>query len=461
MEFRLHQIEPVLITLFRICDALLSAVVFCLTVYFIKPGVPYLIFAGIFIFLVTMLVFEYGKLYVSWRFRSIREEIHRLIVFSIVVCVITIVSAYLLQAEFIFSRRVIFVWMVIWPFLLSVQRIIVRSGLKYIRRKGRNIRRAIIIGTGPLGVRLAKWINENPWSGTKIEGFFNGKKENVDGYPVIGTYDEVSEYVRKNKIDIVYIALPSNHTYKLRLLLGDLMDTTTSIYYLPGLCFEYLQETTVQNYVDIFPILSITDSNIRGINAFVKRMEDIIFASLILMIIGPLMLLIALVTRIITGQPAIFKQWRYGIDGTPIQVRKFRTMTVSEDGYTMKPARNGDGRITKYGKFLRRFSLDELPQLINVLEGSMSLVGPRPHAISMVEEYRKKIAGSMMRHKIKPGITGLAQIYGTRAEVDSFEKLQKRIEYDLSYLYRWSLWLDIKIIFLTFFEFFNFRREIF
>jgi putative colanic acid biosynthesis UDP-glucose lipid carrier transferase len=250
----------------------------------------------------------------------------------------------------------------------------------------------------------------------------------------------------------VYIALPMSHSKKLKYLVDALCDTTASIHFLPDVFFyDFMRGSCVQ-YINNMPVISLVVSPMQGLNALQKRVEDVIIASLILIFISPLLLVIAIFIKLTSEGPVIFKQWRYGLDGKPILVWKFRTMTVCEDGYQMNHAIPNDTRLTKIGMLLRRFSLVELPQFINVLLGNMSIVGPRPHAISQVEEYRKIVTGSMLRHKIKPGITGLAQLYATRGVVDTVEKQKKRVEFDLQYLQKWSIWLDMKIIIKTIFK---------
>ncbi|PJC68766.1 MAG: undecaprenyl-phosphate glucose phosphotransferase, partial [Zetaproteobacteria bacterium CG_4_8_14_3_um_filter_59_5] len=206
---------------------------------------------------------------------------------------------------------------------------------------------------------------------------------------------------------------------------------------------------TYQQDIKGMPVFSLCESPLNGPFGVVKHLEDKILASLILLLIWPLMLLIALGVKLTSKGPVIFKQRRYGLNGMPIKVYKFRSMTVCEDGNNVLQAKQGDARVTKFGAFLRRTSLDELPQFFNVLQGRMSIVGPRPHAVAHNEQYRKLIRGYMWRHKVKPGITGLAQVSGWRGETDTLEKMQRRVEFDLEYIRRWSIWLDIKIILQT------------
>jgi putative colanic acid biosynthesis UDP-glucose lipid carrier transferase len=202
------------------------------------------------------------------------------------------------------------------------------------------------------------------------------------------------------------------------------------------------------------PVVSISETPFYGVDGFVKRVEDIILSGLFLLLVAIPMIFIAIGVKLSSSGPIIFRQHRYGLRGNEIDVWKFRTMTVSENNDKVVQAKKSDPRVTRFGAFLRRTSLDELPQLINVLQGKMSLVGPRPHAVAHNEQYRKQVDRYMLRHKVKPGITGLAQVNGWRGETDTLDKMQKRIEFDLAYIQNWSLFLDLKIIYQTMFKVF-------
>jgi putative colanic acid biosynthesis UDP-glucose lipid carrier transferase len=241
----------------------------------------------------------------------------------------------------------------------------------------------------------------------------------------------------------------SSHPRILKLL-DELDDTTTSIYFLPDIFIHELIQARV-DMLNGIPIIAICDTPFVGINGLIKRLSDIILATLILILISPLMLVVALGVKQSSHGPVLFRQRRYGLDGNEIVVYKFRSMSVCEDGVDVPQAKKNDVRITPFGAFIRRTSLDELPQFFNVLQGSMSIVGPRPHAIAHNESYRKLIKSYMVRHKVKPGITGWAQVNGFRGETETLEKMQKRIEYDLNYLRNWSIYLDLWIIFRTIF----------
>jgi putative colanic acid biosysnthesis UDP-glucose lipid carrier transferase len=254
--------------------------------------------------------------------------------------------------------------------------------------------------------------------------------------------------VRTHGIDLIYIALPMASQPRIIKLLEELRDTTASIYFVPDIFVSDLVQARVDTIGDL-PVVAVCETPFYGFNGLVKRLEDSVLASLILVMIAPLLIALAIGVKLSSPGPVLFKQRRYGVDGRKIVVYKFRTMTVAEDGEVVRQATKNDSRITPFGGFLRKTSLDELPQFINVLQGRMSVVGPRPHAVAHNELYRKLIRGYMIRHKVRPGITGLAQVNGYRGETDTVEKMKARIEYDLAYLRNWSLVLDLQIILKT------------
>ena len=253
--------------------------------------------------------------------------------------------------------------------------------------------------------------------------------------------------MNNNSIDVIYIALPIRHEERTKRLVDELHDTTASIYFVPDIfVFDLIQSRV--DVIDGLPILALCETPFFG-HGLVKRATDLVLASLMLLLAAPVMLLVAIGVGLTTPGSVIFKQRRYGLDGREIIVYKFRSMRSSDDGANVPQALRNDNRITPFGRFIRRYSLDELPQLVNVVQGRMSLVGPRPHAIAHNEEYRRLIKGYMIRHKVAPGITGLAQIRGYRGETSTVEQMRARVESDLEYLRRWSLALDLKIIAVT------------
>jgi putative colanic acid biosynthesis UDP-glucose lipid carrier transferase len=265
---------------------------------------------------------------------------------------------------------------------------------------------------------------------------------------LVGPLRDLGNYVKEHHTDVIFIALPIRHVKRVMDLLDDLRDTTASIYYVPDIfVFDLIQARSGE--IHGIPVVAMCETPFYGYRGVAKRLTDIGFSALILMLLLPLLVLIAIVVKLSSPGPIIFKQRRYGLDGREIAVYKFRTMRVTEDGAQIRQASKTDSRITHVGAMLRRSSMDELPQLINVLQGRMSLVGPRPHAVAHNEEYRKLIKGYMVRHKVLPGITGLAQVNGCRGETSKLEEMEARVKYDLDYLRHWSPMLDIKILMLT------------
>ena len=263
---------------------------------------------------------------------------------------------------------------------------------------------------------------------------------------------EVAQHVKNNQIDVIYLTLPVQQEGRIAELLEMLRDTTASIYLVPDVYIVDL----IQSQADVIgniPIVALCETPFHGVNGLIKRTSDVILGSVLLIIALPFMLLIALAIKLTSRGPVIFRQRRYGLDGRKIVVYKFRSMIVTEDSDVIKQATKGDPRITPLGGFLRRTSLDEFPQLINVIQGCMSLVGPRPHAVAHNEMYRQLIKVYMVRHKVTPGITGLAQVRGRRGETEGLEAMERRIHYDLEHLRNWSLALDMEILFRTFLYF--------
>jgi putative colanic acid biosynthesis UDP-glucose lipid carrier transferase len=283
-------------------------------------------------------------------------------------------------------------------------------------------------------------------------GFFDDRELNRQPpgtyTPLHGKMSDVAAYVRENNINMVYISMPISAQPRVLQMIDELQDTTASIYFIPDIYIFNLIQARF-DYVGGMAVMAICETPFTGTNNIVKRVSDLVLASGILLMLLPVMMVIAICVKLTSPGPIIFKQRRYGLDGEEIVVYKFRSMTVMEDGGKVTQATKGDMRLTKIGGFLRSSSLDELPQFFNVLQGRMSIVGPRPHAVAHNELYRKQIKGYMLRHKVKPGITGWAQVNGLRGETETLDKMKARIEFDLEYLRRWSLMFDLWIIFQT------------
>ena len=246
----------------------------------------------------------------------------------------------------------------------------------------------------------------------------------------------------------VYITLPLGSQPRIVELLEQMQGTTASLFFVPDVFGISIIQGRLQDMNGV-PVVGICETPFTGTNELVKRISDIVLAAIILVLITPVLLAIAAGVKLSSPGPVIFKQRRNGLDGGEIVVYKFRSMTSQDNGSVVQQATKGDARITRFGAFIRRTSLDELPQFVNVLQGRMSIVGPRPHAVAHNEQYRQLIKAYMVRHKVKPGITGWAQVNGHRGETDTIEKMQARVEYDLEYLRNWSLGLDLQIIVRT------------
>jgi putative colanic acid biosynthesis UDP-glucose lipid carrier transferase len=395
----------------------------------------------------------YG-LYRSWRGASVRQETARLWFAWIGVILVLLLFAYMTKTSDEYSRLVTMSWFGIAPVLLTLWRMVLQIMLGYMRERGINVRNVAIVGAREVGADVARTILESPWMGLRPIGFFDDRKPAGsrplvnDPVQVIGNLDTLVDRAREGNIDLVYITLPLRAEERIRQLLTKLSDTTASVYVVPDVFVSDLMSASWSNIGDL-PAVRVFETPFYGVDGWLKRLEDFVCACMILTLIAIPMAFIALGVKLSSPGPVLFKQRRYGLRGNSIDVWKFRTMKVCEDGDDVQQAKQFDNRVTPFGALLRKTSLDELPQFINVLQGSMSIVGPRPHAVVHNEQYRKLINGYMLRHKVKPGITGLAQVSGWRGETDTLDKMQHRVEYDLAYIRNWSLWLDIKIIFLT------------
>jgi putative colanic acid biosynthesis UDP-glucose lipid carrier transferase len=353
-----------------------------------------------------------------------------------------------------FDARVMLTWFVSMPAALLAAHMAAPALLTRLLSAEGVQRVAVIAGGGELGHKLAERIRGAQFHGIRLAGYFDDRAPDRL-YPMkpgelLGSLDSLAEYVKTRRVDMIYITLPMASQPRILKLLDELHDTTVSIYFTPDIFLFHLIQARMDAMGGI-PVVAVCETPFYGINGLVKRASDILLSATILMLISPIMLAIAIGVKLGSPGPVLFKQRRYGLDGREIIVYKFRSMTVSEDGDVVKQATKNDARVTPFGGFLRRTSLDELPQFINVLQGRMSVVGPRPHAVAHNEMYRKLIKGYMIRHKVKPGITGLAQVNGLRGETETVEKMRARIEYDLAYLRSWSLQLDLQIVVKTIF----------
>jgi len=348
-----------------------------------------------------------------------------------------------------YSRRVVVTWVLLTPVLLVMLQLVLQSVTRALLNDATHARRAVIVGCTTASQELARRLARHTELGMSVAGFFDDRGSDRLGCAqhaqLLGRFDDVSAFVKSRGIDVIFIAISPGQVMRLRELVHDLGDTTASIYFVPDVSgFDTIQQRTSE--ILGMPVVAMCETPFHGYRGLLKRLMDVTIASLALVLLSPLLIAIGCAVKRSGPGPVLFRQRRYGLDGNEIMVYKFRTMNVWEDGARVTQASRTDSRVTAIGRHLRRWSLDELPQLINVLQGTMSLVGPRPHAVAHNEEYRKLIKRYMVRHKVLPGITGLAQVRGCRGETTRVEDMEARVLYDLEYMRNWSPLLDLQIL---------------
>ena len=351
-----------------------------------------------------------------------------------------------------FSRRVVVTWVLVTPVLLVMLSLILHGVTRAVLRDAAQSRRAVIVGCTQASMELAKRLSLHVELGISVAGFFDDRGSDRLGCSkhaqLLGRFEDVSPFVNTRNIDVIFVALAPGQLSRVRELVHELGDTTASIYFLPDVSgFDSIQQRASE--ILGMPVVAMCETPFHGYRGLIKRLMDVTIALGALVVLSPLLAAIAIAVKRGSPGPVLFRQRRYGLDGREINVLKFRTMTVCENGALVTQASRNDLRVTPIGKHLRRWSLDELPQLINVLQGTMSIVGPRPHAVAHNEEYRKLIKRYMVRHKVLPGITGLAQVRGCRGETAKVEHMEARVLFDLEYMRRWSPMLDLEIILAT------------
>jgi putative colanic acid biosynthesis UDP-glucose lipid carrier transferase len=397
---------------------------------------------------------EAANVYNNRRSAPLRFDFRNLAAAWSVTIVGVLFLAYALQVSHLYSRLGVTIWIGLAPAALVTWRGITRAGLTRVRTLGYNMRRVAIIGAGEQGRQIARIVLDAPWMGLDLVGLFDdraparGRVHHDLPCELLGRTDHLLTAIAEMHIDIVYVALPISNQERIVRILNMLSDTTVSLYFVPD---NFLVSMFHGRWVHVgdLPAVSVFETPFFGIGGWIKRTEDLVLGSLFTAIAALPMLCIALAVRLESPGPIIFKQRRYGLDGQEFRIWKFRTMKTLQDGDDVPQAQRADPRLTRIGGFLRRTSLDELPQLLNVLGGSMSIVGPRPHASAHNEFYRRVIPHYMIRHKVRPGISGWAQANGWRGETDTLEKMRARVDFDLWYIRNWSVLLDLKILAFT------------
>jgi len=353
-----------------------------------------------------------------------------------------------------FSRQVIISWFV----AAAVTQVAVHIVTNYLIRawvmKHRQTIASVLVGNGELGGHLCKHINGNPWMAHKIVGVI-ADSEQDDGQwhatelPRLGGIDQLRALVEKHHIRRVYFALPMHTSHQIREMQLQLLDLNVDIVWAPDIFGLHMISPSVKEVAGV-PLYYLSESPMVEGARLSKLLLDKLLSSIALLLFSPIMIAVAIAVKLSSPGPVFFRQERHGLDGKIIHVLKFRSMKLHEEKEgEVSQARKNDGRVTAVGAFIRKTSLDELPQLLNVLYGDMSLVGPRPHATAHNRFYADKVDAYMSRHRILPGMTGLAQVNGCRGETDTLDKMEKRVEYDLAYINNWSIWLDIRIMIKT------------
>jgi len=388
---------------------------------------------------------QFNGLYHNWRGRSLYQDSSIVIKSWVFVCALVILLIFMFKISEQFSRFVLITWFVISPFILILYRFFIRQFLASLYKKNHFTKSAAIYGSGQSSTHIITVLNKNKWLGYRIENIFDDFPTNDNNIEISGGTDELISLAKSGKIQTVFIALPMERNNEIKHLLNGLSDTTVIIKYIPDF-FSFDLLNASMTTIGGTPVINICDTPLNDpAKVFIKRLEDISISTLILLLILPIMIVIAIGIKLSSPGPIFYKQSRVGWNGKKFNMLKFRSMAVDteKDGIQWGGAKNKT--TSRFGSFIRKTSLDELPQFINVLKGEMSIVGPRPERDVFVKQFRQEIPRYMQKHIVKAGITGWAQINGWRGDTD----LNKRIEYDLYYIDSWSLWLDIKIIILT------------
>jgi Undecaprenyl-phosphate glucose phosphotransferase len=398
------------------------------------------------VLMVSVFVFWASGLYAPDRAQRLYSLVFS-VARAVVVGLVLLMASLSLYRTFSFSRGHMLLFGVITPSLMILLRIVLFLAITRARQQGRNIRRVLIVGDNAVGRRLAEAFAQYPWMGLEVVGFLDDQAEGPDVLgPVADVTDQVDQFAGDGRpISYVYLALPLTALPRLQQLLTDLSTRLTHVCLVPDL-YQFNLFNSRLTYLDGLPVIHLIDETPLEFTRVLKRMLDVLFSASFLLLTAPLLLAIAGAVKLSSPGPVFYRQERMGLNGRTFRMLKFRSMPVDAEAATGPVwAKAGEQRATRLGAFLRRTSLDELPQFFNVLRGDMSVVGPRPERPVFIQEFKSQIPGYMLRHKMKAGITGWAQVHGWRGNTS----LEKRIEYDLYYIQHWSLWLDFKIMWMT------------
>lgn len=439
-------------TLVRLADPLLVVISAAIAYRFYfetwqLPESYWLVVLGVAVLCVAL--FPLARLYAPQRGVTFFVEVRQLAYAWALVgaCIAAIFFATKSGAEF--SRAWIAIWLSIGFFTHFAARVAMRVLLRWLRRRGMNLRHIAVVGAGLLGRDIVRRLQGTPWSGFSVRGYYDDDPklsgEKFHGVPVLGTPEDLVANIEVLGLDQVWIALPLREEARIHELLTALQRVSVQISFVPDIHGFHLINHSVTEVAGM-PVINLTETPLTGISLVIKSTEDLVLSVLLLVLASPVLLLLAIGVKIDSPGPIFYRQKRLTWNGTRFEMLKFRSMPMgTEAGSGAVWAKPGDTRATAFGAFIRRWSLDELPQLFNVLRGDMSLVGPRPERPEFVERFRAEIPGYMQKHLVKAGITGWAQINDLRGDTD----LRKRIEYDLFYIENWSIWFDVRILALT------------
>jgi putative colanic acid biosynthesis UDP-glucose lipid carrier transferase len=403
----------------------------------------------------AFLLFPQFELYVSWRGRSLPDMFIRIAAAWGIVLLIGLFFSFLIHHIGHVSRLWMFFWYASGLAMLGAFRFAVYFGLRYLRAKGLNNKRVVILGYGNTGREIHKRALQQDWTGYDVKAVFADPE---DAHKIIDptitrieSPQEIHDFVVANHIHEIWITLPLTASPRLQELQYLLRHTLVDIRWVPDILGLQMLSNKMGNFLGL-PVVDLNQPISSGVNGIVKDLFDRTFAIVALVLLAPLFAVVAIWIKRTSPGPVFFRQPRLGLNGREFMVYKFRTMKVHQEQGTVTQATRDDPRLTPIGGFLRRTSLDELPQFINVLLGDMSVVGPRPHALQHNELYKGLLETYMLRHRVKPGITGWAQIHGYRGETDTVDKMARRVEFDIDYIRHWSLWMDVRIIVWTAFK---------
>lgn len=414
-----------------------------------KETMVYLHYAAV-VLVIQLLANAHFGLYEPRRVQRVFLEFLDVVKSAFAVWVAMLAILYLFH-QFDFSRYMLTFYLILLPILMIMMRGAVRGILMNMRRRGKNIRKAVIVGAGKLGQMLHENIIRNPWTGIQVAAYLDDRPERIGkqflGVPVEPLAD-LKRVIAKKGVDHIFIALPFDKQAQMRETMDALADEVVDVRLVPDLFSFTTLRKSVMDF-DGMPILNMRESPLSGWNAILKRLFDIAASGAALLVLSVPMLLIALMVKLTSRGPVFYRQERMGLDGRKFDILKFRSMRIDAEEKTGAVwAKKDDPRRTRFGAFLRKTSLDELPQFINVLRGDMSIVGPRPERPVFIEDFKKQVPRYMLRHKMKAGITGWAQVNGWRGDTS----LLKRIQYDIYYIENWSIWFDFRIMFMTFYR---------